>query len=265
MFSTKHMILNKECDAKLTTDARAANHTFKYQADLRYQAVRSAKISTAACFLEKEGQAMEHLMPQYQAFIRKIFNQDEIGAPYTASRLQNSNARVLTFNYDRLFERAFFSGDFSKNHLKRFEHPLEFLNSGLYFQNSKSLSIEKDRFCLLKLHGSIGVRCEEDKFDDQSTQGGEDLVSGEKSKINDDMFFKTDPPFHTRHEPLIAFPWEKHFILDGKDNKASFRDYISEVWKHAKSIFQEASEIYIIGYSFSDEVDSKYLIDEHSC
>ena len=200
-------------------------------------------------------------MPKYQTFIREIFGRDGISAPYTASKFQNSNARVLTFNYDRLFELAFFFIDFSQNHLKRFGHPPEFLNSGLYFQNSKSLRIEKERFCLLKMHGSVGVRCEEDKFDDQLTQGGEYLVNGKKLKVNDDMFFKTDPPFHTPHEPLIVFPWEKHFILDGKNNKAPFRDYISAVWKYAKSIFQEASEIYIIGYSFRDEVDSKYLID----
>jgi len=256
------MILTKECDEKLTTDARAANHTFKYQADLRYQAVRSAKISTAACFLEKEGQAMTYLMPKNQAFIRKIFDQDGISAPYTSSKLQNSNARVLTFNYDRLFELAFFCDGFASNTRNNLERPLHFLNSGLHDNRLESgiVSIEKDRFCLLKMHGSLGMLCEEDDFN-QAIYGGEDLACWKQPEVTDEIFRSTHFSSRVRAEPLIAFPWEKHFILDGKDNKASFRDYISAVWNHAKSVFQEASEIYIIGFSFSDEVDSKYLID----
>jgi len=77
------MILNKKRDAYLTADARTADHGFKYQADLGYRALDKAKVATSACFLEKEEQAMNWLLPKYQTFIREIFIQDGIGAPYT--------------------------------------------------------------------------------------------------------------------------------------------------------------------------------------
>ena len=75
-----------------------------------YEAVRDAKIATAACFLERENAVRLQQIDKYKEFIqRKVLDETGVSIPcYT--RLQKSNARVLSFNYDRLFELAFFGG-----------------------------------------------------------------------------------------------------------------------------------------------------------
>ena len=59
---------------------------------------------------------------------------------------------------------------------------------------------------------------------------------------------------------MIAFPYEKEFIVSGRENKLPFRNYIEKVWQHATGVLQEASELWVIGYSF-DPTDAAYLIE----
>jgi len=249
-----NLILTHQCDDYLcSTDPRASERN----AGMRFDAVRNAKISTSACFLEKEGQVMERLLPKYQAFIRNIFNDGRASA-LCSTRLQESNARVFSFNYDRLFELAFFGAGIV-DHDSRNSEPYKLLNSGLDVHDTKDLQIVKNRFCFVKMHGSIGIRCKEELGYGQNIYRDSGIANWKQPKVTDEMFFSCVPG-QLRDSPLIVFPYDKAFILDGKPNNITAREYISKIWGHAGNVFKDATEIFIIGYSFSD-VDSKYLVD----
>jgi hypothetical protein len=250
-----NLIWNNRCDDQL----KALN--IQPGADktaLRYSAVRKAKVATAACFLDKEGPALKQQIGKYKEFIqRKVLNETGPSVPSQA-RLVNSSARVLTFNYDRLFELAFFGG-FADEYLRRFSpYQAEALNSGLNALGGVG-EFAKDRFCFLKLHGSTGVICCEDPWE-QETRHLRDVRDWKEENITDALFFPTKPDPHFVAEPMIIFPYEKDFVVSGRDNKLPFRDYITRVWAQASYVLQEASEIWVIGYSF-DPMDCMYLVD----
>ncbi len=69
--------------------------------------------------------------------------------------LKNTEYRVLTFNYDRLFELAL-RQHFSIDVTEAFYGPTV-LNSGLYQVVPQLAEVDLTRFSLLKLHGSVGV------------------------------------------------------------------------------------------------------------
>jgi hypothetical protein len=164
----------------------------------------------------------------------------------------------LSFNYDRLFELSVFAA-FADDYLKRFSpYSAQALNSGINaFGEIEDLA--NDRFCFLKLHGSVGMLCAEDPFG-QGVQHIREVANWKDGQVTDDLFFNQKPPPRFPIEPLIAFPYEKDHIVSGKSNKLPFRGYIEKVWAHATSVLQEAGEIWIIGYSF-DPTDAKYLTD----
>lgn len=251
-----NLVLTKKCDDYLCSpDPRASERN----ASIRVNVVRNAKISTAACFLEKEGQVMARLMPKYKAFIRSIFYEGMVKAPCSA-RLQHSNARVFSFNYDRLFELAFFGAGIVDDDSGNSE-PYKVLNSGLNFKDTENLQIMESGFSFVKMHGSVGVRCNEELGYSPNLFRDGDIAHWNQLEVADEMFFSPCKPNELPHSPLIVFPYDKHFILDGKRNKITTREYISKIWGHAENVFKEAMEIFIIGYSFSDERDSKYLVD----
>src|SRR5579862_5207841 len=64
-----NLILKHQCDDYLQTNSHGSNSLDGTRRD----AVRNAKISMSACFLDKEEQVMDRLVPQYQTFIRNIF------------------------------------------------------------------------------------------------------------------------------------------------------------------------------------------------
>jgi len=251
-----NLILKHQCDKYLRAiHSRSPNGI----AGIIFDTVRNAKVSTSACFLEKEGQVMERLLPKYKTFIHKIFNDGTVSVP-CSNRLQNSNARVFSFNYDRLFELAFFSADIVDDD-SRNPDPYELLNSGLNVNYTSDLEIIKDRFCFIKLHGSIGIRCKEELEYGPNVYRDGDIANWKQLKVTDEMFFASSMPGPFRDSPLIVFPYDKAFIRDGKPNKITSREYISKIWDHAEYVFKEATEMFVIGYSFSDGVDSKYLVD----
>jgi len=249
------LILTNRCDTQLKDlePSSAAGIV-----GLRYAAVRKAKIATTACFLDKEVDVLRCQISKYKDFIQsKVL--DETGVSTSCQqRLQKSSVRILTFNYDRLFELAFFAG-FADAYVKHFSpYSTEVLNSGLTAFGSVA-EIQKDRFCFLKLHGSIGIRCTEDAFGQNAHQIC-DVANLKEEKITDALFFPEKQPLDFPADPLIIFPYEKDFILSGKNNRLPFREYIDKVWSHATYVLEEASEIWIIGYSFRS-TDSRYLID----
>jgi len=249
-----NLILTDKCDDFLRRQSPASNIE-----GLRLGAVRNAQISTSACFLEKEGLAMDRLLPKYKAFIRRIFNENEVGTPHSTS-LQNSNVRVFSFNYDRLFELAFVSARVAEEDMKVY-CPYKVLNSGLYVHDTRDLEIMKDRFCFIKLHGSIGFRCIDKLGYGQKICWDGDIGRWKQVKVTDEMFFATRMPGGFRDSPLVVFPYDKKFVRDGKTSRLPNRDYIEKVWKYAEYVFPEAAELFVIGYSFSDWEDSNYLVD----
>ena len=251
-----NLILKNQCDERLGVMGPPESQR---NAALRSGAVRNAKISTAACFLDKEEQVLDRLVPKYQTSIRNIFNDGNISTPCSA-RLQNSNARVFTFNYDRLFELAFFGAGILDEYANH-SAPYELLNSGLNVDNTALLQILEDRFCFVKLHGSIGIRCKDENMSGSSICRDGNIAKWTPPKVTDEMFFGSCVPGLLRDEPLVVFPYEKDFILKNQTNGPPPRFYIKKVWASAKKAFQNARDIFIIGYSFSDEADSDYLIE----
>lgn len=225
--------------------------------DLRSRAVRNAKVATAACFLAKEAKVLEQQIGRYRNFIQsKVFG----GAGLSDScqlKLRRSNARVLSFNYDRLFELAFFAG-FADASLDNFYAYADgVLNSGLTVTGEVG-DIADDRFCFLKLHGSVGLLGEEDAFGQNGRQIF-DVSKWQPAKVTDKLLCPVSRRGAFAPEPLIVFPYEKDFIVSGKDNKLPFRDYTNKVWVHATEVLRGASEIWVIGYSF-DPTDAHHLI-----
>lgn len=250
-----NLILNNRCDEQL----KALNpHATGHGVDLKYGAVRKAKIATAACFLDMEGPALHQQIGKYRNFIqRKILDETGLSVP-CQTRLERSSARVLTFNYDRLFELAFY-GAFADQYLKRFfPYQAEALNSGLTAFGEIG-EFAKDRFCFAKLHGSVGMLCVEDAWG-QKTFHLRNVADWKEEAINDGLFFPAKPVVRVEAEPMIVFPYEKDFVVSGRENKLPFRDYITKVWAHAAYVLQQASEIWIIGYSF-DPTDCMYLVE----
>jgi hypothetical protein len=250
-----NLILNKRCDDQLI--ALNANVAAD-RVGLRYEAVRKAKIATAACFLDREGPALKQQIGKYKEFIqRKVLNETGVSVP-CQTRLQRSSARVLSFNYDRLFELVFFAS-LSDAYLKGFgPYQAEALNSGLTaFREVEDFV--KDRFCFVKLHGTAGMLCSDDAWGQQVSHL-RNVASWSEEKITDGLFFPTNPSAQAATGPMIVFPYEKDFVVSGRDNKLPFRDYIGKVWAHATFVLKEASEIWIIGYSF-DPTDCEYLIE----
>jgi hypothetical protein len=250
-----NLILHSRCDDQLEASRR---HLSNDIVALRYEAVRKAKIATAACFLEREGRVRQHQMEKYREFIqRNVLNETGVSTPSTV-RLQKSSARVLSFNYDRLFELAFYAA-FADRYLTQFlPYSSEVFNSGLD-AFGEITEIKKDRFCFLKLHGSSGWLCSEDAFGQRAHQNG-NVVNWNEEKVTDEVFFPSAKPQAFPPEPMIVFPYEKDYVVSGRDNKLSFRDYIAKVWAHTSHVLQEATEIRVIGYSF-DPTDCNYLIE----
>jgi hypothetical protein len=250
-----NLIRNNRCDEQLRA---IYSQTNPHHVDLQYAAIRHAKVATAACFLDKEGPALQAQVGKYRTFIqRKILDETGLSEP-CQTRLLRSSARVLTFNYDRLFELAFFAA-FADDYLKRFfPYQPEALNSGLTAFGEIN-GFAKDRFSFVKLHGSVGVLCAENPFG-QKTIHLRNVGNWKEEAVTDALFFPTKPAVRVEAQPMIVFPYEKDFVVSGKANKLPFRDYITQAWAHATALLKEAAEIWIIGYSF-DPTDCKYLVD----
>jgi hypothetical protein len=212
--------------------------------------VGNARIATAALFMYLEKNAKQVGLPRYDYFLTELFGNSTDWAK--ASR--NSNANILTFNYDRLFEMAF---------IDRFKcdtglHPLygkSLLNSGLDYVQGNSFGVSPDQFAFLKLHGSVGVRArEEGDHNPQIYTYYDGLPGDEQTLIDDERFFAYSQnvnPYEHDPEPLIVFPHEKPFVTAGTKTLLSFRSYIPNVWAEAKRLISEATEIWAIGYSFA--------------
>jgi hypothetical protein len=226
------------------------------QARLGARRMDDAKIAVAALFHSLEETAAASGLKSYHTFFHRIFP-SRSGGTYK-DLLATSAARVLSFNYDRLFEIAFhqhFNVDPNYDFYYR-----EGLNSGLNNVYNSKIEFADDRFSFIKLHGSVGIVA----FD------GNDGVRHQHSTpradgafdVKDSAFFSrsADGSISDRPQPpLIFFPHEKAKLLSERQGAQPYRVYAAKVWRQANVIAAQADEITLIGYSVC-ETDIDYVL-----
>ena len=213
---------------------------------VRLRRILKAKIATAALFLALEQRAKTETLDSYQRLILKMFP----GSGDWQQRFRNTRCHLLTFNYDRLFEMALLKM-FGIDADTQLLYGEDILNSGLHHCMGDSMGFKDDRFCFLKLHGSIGMRIHEENGQLRYYPYLDGAKPGEKIELNDERFFANSLPQDRDPEPLIVFPFEKDFVRSGSPNQLAFREYITAVWQQAERVVESASEIWFIGYSFA--------------
>ena len=213
---------------------------------VQLQRIRKAKIATAALFLKLEQATKPETLAGYQRLILRMFP----GPGMWQQRIGNGNCRLLTFNYDRQFELTLLRTFGIDAHRENIYHQ-SILNSGLTDITGRVMEFTGDRFCYLKLHGSIGPGIQEQSGPRYNLY--RHGAPGDAVAINDELFFAHEnpqSPLPTDFQPLIVFPFEKDFIRSGADNQLPFRNYIESVWQQAERVVASASHIRFIGYSF---------------
>ncbi len=211
-------------------------------------------------FIAREEKAKVAGLQSYARFMASIFG----GDPWQEG-VKAADCHVLTFNYDRLFEIAFLE------HFKSFGgsnspslYGKKVLNSGFNDQsNDGYYEVEPatGTFSILKLHGSAGWWVQPDK----GIRGNDELRRYWPCIPCD---ASTDLPGIERFleqrgkwEPLIAFPHEKQRFLSRKTGGFHQAPYIQKIWKHAAAVLSNATDVRVIGYSFS-AIDSRHLVNE---
>lgn len=215
----------------------------------RLRQISNAKLATAALFLSLEQQAKAQPLEGYQRMILRMLP----GSDPLQKRFRETRFRLMTFNYDRLFELELLRL-FGVDSNTQLLYGDDILNAGLNHCLGESMGFREDRFCFLKLHGSIGMRVREEYGQTRYYAYIDGERPGQVIDISDERFFAnaSQPlPQDRDPEPLIVFPVEKEFVRSGSENRLAFRDYIKTVWKQAERIMESAAEIWFIGYSFA--------------
>jgi hypothetical protein len=213
--------------------------------------ILDAKRVTMARFIELEHRARERVLSGYRDLLGDIFKGNR-----NPAALAMSKCRVLSFNYDRLFEKAF---------AEYFELPRgqyiycadpELLNSGWRGWGGPLMAeeITPDRFCFLNLHGSALAWL--DRFHGE----GRCIPCGIGETVNDEFLWRNGtaaspiPP-----QPFIVFPHEKEGIIQSGHTPPG-APHLKKVWSKAEQLFQSARKIRVIGYSF-DRNDRPFLME----
>jgi hypothetical protein len=241
--------------ARLIHEGKAGGQTMQQRSHF----VVAAKISVAALFLFLEPEAVRKGMPGYRKLLMRIF--PDIPKVGFRRATQLSRHRVLTFNYDRLFELAFrqYFPDFDGTEALYYK---TVLNSGLSLVDSGNLDIEQNKFSFLKLHGSAGLYGFSEQIYPSAKSGNVEHIHSipdPKSPIpitDAEFFYPKEPadPIHSgKPKPvLITFPHEKDHLKKYPSNLLSFKDYIPKIWQAAHDFACQAEEIHIVGYSCPD-------------
>jgi hypothetical protein len=171
--------------------------------------------------------------------------------------LENSKCRVLSFNYDRLFEKAF--AEYFRMEPGRYVncYQPELLNSGWRGWGGPGVQeeeIAQNRFCFLKLHGSALA------WVDQFPGEARYIPCAIGQVVNDEFLWTSRhqrSPFPP--QPFIVFPHEKEGVIQSGHTPV-YAPYLNKIWTKAAQLIQSAREIRVIGYSF-DRNDRPFLID----
>jgi len=232
-----HMIADKNVDAWTRNG-------------IRRRRAKDATVAISAAFLSKEKIVRELGFGGYRDFLYQLFP----GAQTSWLAVERSSCpHVLTFNYDQAFEMAFLSrfSDTSASSL----YGQNVLNSGV---DLPGIGFEPEAFSFLKLHGSVGMWVADFCGRPQYQQN-----NPETTTVADSLFF-ADPEAYpgqirSEREPLLFFPSQKQFILSNESGFL-FHQYGRVVWDRAEEVISNATEIHVIGYSFSG-IDRGPILD----
>ncbi|HTI69320.1 MAG TPA: hypothetical protein VMF06_05115 [Candidatus Limnocylindria bacterium] len=205
--------------------------------------IETAKAAISAMFRDKERAAIESGLKGYKDWFKRAFGNDSC-----ETALKKTPWRVLSFNYDLLFELAFHEYFGIPNHAN-YIYSSTYLNSGFLLGTQQISDIDSGRFSFLKLHGSVGMSC--------YSFGGwrfHPPVPNSRApySLKADDFFDGERV----RKQLIVFPHEKSWVNSNRydQRKLPFAQYINNVWATAKIFAAQADEIHIIGYSV-DNID----------
>jgi hypothetical protein len=204
-----------------------------------------AKLAMSAAMLAREQTIQPRNLSSYCRCLTEILG-GEVDRDWKEV-LDASDVRILTFNYDRVFEQAFQQWlkayDVDRNDIRPIYRDL---NSGL--GNPKKCAIDRERFAFVKLHGSAGTYARDRDFGFQHPipypQFPLDVP------ITDSLFFSADGTRLDRSQ--IVFPSEKDGIELFEPAPVpveSFEGYLRAVWTAARDFIEAAREIIVIGYS----------------
>jgi hypothetical protein len=213
--------------------------------------ILTAKVATVAIFLEREEPAKRSGLPAYQEFLNLIFQNNR-----SPDVLKSSPVRVLTFNYDRLFELAFM--DYFRLDPTADHYGPHLLNSGLDFLARRAVTAAPDKFAFLKLHGTAATWVD---HRDGEPRYGHTGLHGPIPTIDDKFLWPQGSAATAIRapEPLIVFPHEK---LRARSSTTSFPfdKYIRTIWDQALDAMKKAREVWVIGYSF-DPMDRTSILE----
>jgi hypothetical protein len=220
----------------------------------RYKRIAEAKIAVSAYFESLEKGAASTGLPSYHNFFHRIIP-SELGRHYQ-DQLARSKARILSFNYDRLFEIAFCQ------HVKVDPNMAFYgqagLNSGVNAFHNETLEFDDNRFSFLKLHGSVGMFAHEDNWGLQIIHSNPS-PDGSAGVKDTSYFYTKGPELNKPMWSLMFFPHEKEYLLGKQETAFPYRKYAKQVWARAETVAQAATEIWLVGYSVG-ETDLPYTL-----
>ena len=222
-------------------------------------AVEDAKTATEALFLDLELRLAPQKLRDYANFlVRGCLSP---GTAKVEDRLR-ADVRVLTFNYDRTLEIAFAlltketaAGDDLQElstcalGVKDLRPHYGKLNTG--FQNGHGFKLSTGRFAFLKLHGSVGLKAQNEDYGFVHKQP---FPVG--TVLDDDSLW--DGKGNLRVPSLIVFPHEKTGVFTSVQSKQAFEGYISEVESAAINVIGRARQVHICGYSVCNPEWSRF-------
>lgn len=215
--------------------------------------VEHAKLAMSLLFLDSENKAVVEALPAYSVLFNEMFS-----AGFSSNlkdRLESSNCRILTFNYDRLFEKCLHQWVSSQSTANLPIPSAEEINQiigGVKFDGSKPCI--QDSWLLLKLHGSVA------QFNRTTVDHGNLFYYPKEFGLSESAPALRDNCFENWADTeglrsTMFFPSDKDMdeeSLAERSNSAPFAFYQKFIWGKAKDFCSQASEIHIIGYSMQD-------------
>jgi hypothetical protein len=207
--------------------------------------ISDAKLAMSVYFLSLEEGAVGRALDTYTVFFEELFRYGDSNILDT--RVKVTPCRVITYNYDRIFERTFIEW------VKRIEPCNEdmargmdsfvsnYLNTGL--GDPHDISFKPNRFSFLKLHGGVRQFSRDDDYDFKHITKHK-FGSTIPNFTDENYYF---PDRYVNDVPTIILPADKSH--NNIQNGRSFEDYRNTLENQALEFCQLSEEIQIIGYS----------------
>lgn len=206
--------------------------------------IRDAKLALSIYFLAIEDAAVERALLNYTAFFEELFRYGS--SELLNERVKSTPSRVITYNYDRLFERTFIEWakciePYNEDLLDGLDgFVTKYLNTG--FGDPHKIAFEQDHFSLLKLHGGVG------QFSRTNDYGFKHIyrpqLGSSIAEFIDNNHYR--PEGYSNDIPTLIFPADKSVK---NQNGSTFVEYMKAFESQALFFCQQAEEIQIIGYS----------------